>query len=98
VWLLRSDITSGSIKDYDFFCNYFINSLKSEYLEKQKLAFNEILKRSKLLKQQEQTEKEKLNEILDNISKLKENKTKLEKKYALLGDKQNDIAKRYVIA
>lgn len=71
--------------------------MKSEYLEKQRLAFNEIIKRSKLLKQQEQTEREKLKEIKDNISKLKENKTKLDEKYGLLDEKQNDIAKRYSI-
>jgi hypothetical protein len=41
---LRSDINSAD-KDNEDFILKVINSLKSEYLEKQKQAFNELIKR-----------------------------------------------------
>ena len=41
-FIKRSDSGTSTQKDNNEFISKVINSLKSEYLEKQKLAFNEI--------------------------------------------------------
>lgn len=71
-----------------------INSLKTEYLEKQKKAFNEIQKKRKYLRELESNEKEKLKDIMTKILNLSENKKKILDRYNDLNERQNCLAKK----
>lgn len=72
-----------------------INSLKTEYLEKQKKAFNEIQKKRKYLRELDANEREKLKEIMTKIQRLSENKQRIVDRYSDLNERQIYLAKKY---
>lgn len=93
--VIKSDSNASTQKDNDEFISKVINSLKSEYLEKQKLAFNQIYQKTKQLKEQSRGQEEKIKEITSSIDKMNKVKSGLMEKYKILNDKQSILTNRY---